>query len=205
MERYSHELPLPPLVDVLAELEAGHLEYFEGSANRDGKRYRNVRLSGPKGWTVTGLHRIVAASTLGRWVDRKVQVDHINHDPSDNRAQNLQLLTPSQNQIRRRQPLDISKAVDPSKVKRKRPSRNRPKKQSQEVKTKTAISEYLALRNQHTWQAQSGPPATAQPPAKSPSVSGPLLARKDRRTPPDEQAMQEARNTFAAKHAYRNK
>lgn len=148
MERYEHERSLPPLDEVLEQLEAGQLEYFLGPENRDGKRYRIVQLWGPDGETITGLHRIIAASALGRWVDRVHEVDHINRDPSDNRAENLEIVSPSVNRERRRQRLDVSNAVNPDKV-RKRVSRRMQKARNQEAATKAAIDSYLAARNRY--------------------------------------------------------
>ena len=148
MERYEHEMPLPPLEDVLEQLEAEELEYFLGPENRDGKRYRIVQLLGPEGWTVTGLHRIIAASALGHWVDRRAEVDHINHDPSDNRAENLEIVSPSANRERRRQRLDASKAANPDKV-RKRVSRRKAKFEKLQAETQAAIDRELALRNRY--------------------------------------------------------
>jgi hypothetical protein len=148
MERYEHERSLPPLEEVLEQLEAGQLEYFLGPGNRDGKRYRIVQLWGPDGKTITGLHRIIAASALGRWVDRVDEVDHINHDPSDNRAENLEIVSHSVNRERRRQRLDASNAANPDKV-RNRISRRKEKARNQEVATKAAIDSYLAARNRY--------------------------------------------------------
>jgi hypothetical protein len=209
MERYDHERALPPLEDVLAELEAGHLEYFEGKENRDGKRYRNVQLWGPDGSTVTGLHRIIAASTLGRWVDREAQVDHMNHDPSDNRAENLEIVTASQNQARRRQPLDVLRAVDPNKVKKQT---SRVKKQTsrrtiknQQAKTQAAIERYLAMTNRYIGQTPHGTSAAATPTAARSLVIAPPLAKTGQKTTPDEQSLQKARDAFAAKYAHRRK
>lgn len=148
MERYAHERSLPPLEEVLEQLEAGQLEYFLGPMNRDGKQYRIVQLCGPDGETVTGLHRIIAASAFGRWVDRVDEVDHINHDPSDNRAENLEIVSPSVNRERRRQRLDASNAANPDKV-RKRVSRRMERARNQEAATKAAIDTYLAARNRY--------------------------------------------------------
>ncbi|MEP3946054.1 HNH endonuclease signature motif containing protein [Ascidiaceihabitans sp.] len=210
MERYDHELALPPLEDVLAELDAGRLEYFEGQENRDGKRYRNVRLLGPEGWTVTGLHRIIAASTLGNWVNREAHVDHINHDPSDNRPENLEIVTSSENHARRRQPLDASKAVDPNRVK-KRISRKNLKHQNQQVATQAAIERYLALRNRFTDGSAVAKletptwPSNLRPPSKQSLVVASPSAKKSPKVIPDEQEHQRAREAFAAKYAHRRK
>ncbi len=146
IERYEHEMPLPPLEEVLEQLEAGQLEYFLSQENRDGKPYMMVPLEGPDGPTMTGLHRIIAASALGHWVDRRAEVDHINHDPSDNRAENLEIVTPSVNRERRRQRLDTSKAANPDKV-RKRISRRKAKFENQQAKTQAAIDIYLSTKN----------------------------------------------------------
>ena len=43
------------------------------------------------------VHRVVAAAFLG---PSKMQIDHINSDPSDNRLENLEYVTPRENIIR---------------------------------------------------------------------------------------------------------
>jgi len=45
------------------------------------------------------VHRIVAAAFIGP-IKRNMVVDHINEDKGDNRAENLQILTHSQNKIK---------------------------------------------------------------------------------------------------------
>ena len=173
IERYEHELPLPTLEEVLEQLEDGQLEYFLGPENRDGKRYRIVQLRGPYGETITGLHRIIAASALGHWVDRRAEVDHINHDPSDNRAENLEIVTPAVNRERRRQRLDASKAANPDKV-RKRISRRKSKVENQQARTQSAIDAYLAgiIKPTEVSKRSSNPPRQNQaPPAFTPRLS----------------------------------
>jgi hypothetical protein len=44
------------------------------------------------------MHRLVMAEILGHPVPRELQVDHINHNRTDNRRENLRLATRSQNQ-----------------------------------------------------------------------------------------------------------
>ena len=49
-----------------------------------------------KGYAIqnnTGIHRII----MGIVDNKDVQIDHINHDPLDNRRQNLRIVTPQQN------------------------------------------------------------------------------------------------------------
>lgn len=48
------------------------------------------------------LHRVVARRMLGRPLVKGEVVDHINHDPTDNRRANLRVVTQSQNLLNRR-------------------------------------------------------------------------------------------------------
>ncbi len=205
IERYEHELPLPPLEEVLEQLEAGQLEYFLNNENRDGKPYMFVPLEGPEGPTMTGLHRIIAASALGHWVDRRDEVDHINHDPSDNRAENLEIVSPAVNRERRRQRLDASKAANPDKV-RKRISRRKAKNENQKARTQAAIDAYLAGIKKPTEvskrsfnpprQNRASPAIT--PRSSSTSASGELPTPRPRSNATDRKALPSG-NDLAAK------
>lgn len=48
------------------------------------------------------LHREILGRVLGRSLKRHEYVDHINHDPFDNRIENIRLATNQQNQANRR-------------------------------------------------------------------------------------------------------
>jgi len=44
------------------------------------------------------MHRLIMSWAAGQRLPRHLQVDHLNHDPLDNRRANLRLCTPNQNQ-----------------------------------------------------------------------------------------------------------
>jgi hypothetical protein len=64
-------------------------------------------------------HRFIAAVTLGKWVPRECNIDHINHNPSDNRPVNLRITTPRDNMDNRRNAL-LSELADIDQVGRSR-------------------------------------------------------------------------------------
>jgi len=69
-----------------------------GEKSRDGKPYLWFKY----GEKSILSHRFVSAVTIGKWVPRECQIDHINHDPSDNRPTNLRITTPRDNAGNRR-------------------------------------------------------------------------------------------------------
>jgi hypothetical protein len=71
------------------------------SFNPDGKGYMKARLYTPLSSNTDGrkpyrLHRIIAMTFLENYSDN-LQVNHINGDKSDNRVENLEMVTASQN------------------------------------------------------------------------------------------------------------
>ncbi len=114
---YDSELPreIPyPLLDTV--IEAEEFDYLSGmvegerpngSQSREGKDY----LWFNHGEKSILTHRFIAALTIGKWVPRAFHVDHINHDPSDNRPQNLRIVTPRDNAGNRRKVL-LSELAD---------------------------------------------------------------------------------------------
>ena len=114
------ELPYPPLEAVVQEHEfsskdgvvAGEVSF--GSENRDGKQYLKFESGDKSIYT----HRFIVSYALGRWMPRECDVDHINHDPTDNRPSNLRIVTPRDNARNRRKAL-LSELVDLDGVKEK--------------------------------------------------------------------------------------
>jgi hypothetical protein len=62
---------------------------------------RNVARPGG-GWTSERLHRVIMARMLGRPLERREHVDHINRDGLDNRRENLRLASNRENHCNRR-------------------------------------------------------------------------------------------------------
>ncbi|MCX7568258.1 HNH endonuclease [Sulfitobacter sp. F26169L] len=57
----------------------------------------------------------MVAVTIGKWVPRDFDVDHINHDPSDNRPENLRVVTRRDNNGNRRR-VRLSELADLNEV-----------------------------------------------------------------------------------------
>lgn len=76
-----------------SELYNKVLFYTDRRSNR-----RMVRLSSKR---TRGLNttyaRYLFAAHLGHWIPKELEVDHINNDPTDDRIENYQLLTPEEN------------------------------------------------------------------------------------------------------------
>jgi hypothetical protein len=116
----EHEIPYPSLATVVQEQEfsfeegvvAGEVSF--GSENRDGKQYLKFESGDKSIYT----HRFIVSYALGRWMPRECDVDHINHDPTDNRPSNLRIVTPRDNANNRRKAL-LSELVDLDCVKEK--------------------------------------------------------------------------------------
>lgn len=116
----DHEKPYPSLESVVQEQEfsfkegvvAGEASF--GSMNRDGKQYLKFENGDKSIYT----HRFIVSYALGRWMPRECDVDHINHDPTDNRPSNLRIVTPRDNASNRRKAL-LSELVDLDGVKEK--------------------------------------------------------------------------------------
>jgi hypothetical protein len=88
--------------------EAGYKLYmsrFAGKAAGSTNKMGYVTLTFKWGDAVVAIpaHRAVWAISYGEWPCPKMHIDHINWDRSDNRVDNLRLLTPAQN-VRHRDP-----------------------------------------------------------------------------------------------------
>lgn len=82
------------------------------SFNKDGKGYMKARLYSPLSKNDDGrkpfrLHRLIAKAFLSNFSD-ELQVNHINGDKSDNRVENLEMVTGSQNMFHAWNSLDSS-------------------------------------------------------------------------------------------------
>jgi hypothetical protein len=62
---------------------------------KDGYVWARVRKSKPQKWIY--LHQLVIYVMTGKWPEKGMDVDHINHDPLDNRMCNLRVVTRSGN------------------------------------------------------------------------------------------------------------
>jgi len=109
----SHEIPYPSLAKVIS---ATGFDYLAGkvegaipinSESREGHPYLQFEQFGKRILS----HRFIAAVTLGKWVPRECHIDHINHNPSDNRPVNLRITTPRDNMGNRRNAL-LSELAD---------------------------------------------------------------------------------------------
>ena len=114
---YSHEIPYPDLDSVIFETPFEYLsgvvegEIANGSKSREGHDYLWFK-HGDKSIL---SHRFIAAVTLGKWAPRDFDVDHVNHNPSDNRPSNLRVVTRKDNAGNRRAAL-LPDLTDLSKV-----------------------------------------------------------------------------------------
>jgi hypothetical protein len=81
--------------DEVAEAAKGYSWYL----NRKGYVYAHVKGSKPR--KSIFLHRLVIYVMTGKWPEKGMQVDHINHDLLDNRMENLRVVTNSVNQKNR--------------------------------------------------------------------------------------------------------
>ena len=113
LTEHSHEIPYPDLEQVILGTSFEYLkgtvegEKPNGSKSREGHDYFWFD-HGPKSILT---HRFIAAVTLGRWIPRDFDVDHINHNPSDNRPENLRIVTRRDNAGNRRKAL-LSELAD---------------------------------------------------------------------------------------------
>lgn len=69
-----------------ASLESRGTKYYAIRREKIGDRYHKIR-----------MHRFVLGLPPGLLDDSGLVVDHINHDPLDNRKSNLQLVTQAEN------------------------------------------------------------------------------------------------------------
>lgn len=109
---YEHEIRYPPLRAVMLRfqidpntgtilLNGRDATHTTGEYNRDGRAYRGVTFNDK----AIKAHRLIAAVVLGAWVDRARVIDHIDHNPENNAASNLEVVTPQENAKRARKPL----------------------------------------------------------------------------------------------------
>ncbi|OUS04099.1 hypothetical protein A9Q96_14125 [Rhodobacterales bacterium 52_120_T64] len=109
----SNEVPYPPLNQIIQfatfDYPAGTVEgeVPNGATSREGDPYLCFKHADKRILS----HRFISAVTLGRWVPRECDIDHINHNPSDNRPTNLRITTPRDNAGNRRNAL-LSELVD---------------------------------------------------------------------------------------------
>lgn len=104
---HPHEIPYPDLDEVIGDTSFDYVagtvegEVPNGSVSREGLEY--LWFKHRKKSILS--HRFIAAVTLGKWVPRDFDVDHVNHKPSDNRPTNLRILTRRDNAGNRRKAL----------------------------------------------------------------------------------------------------
>lgn len=103
----ENEDPYPDLERVIEatgfDLSSGHVhgEMPSGAKSREGKPYMVFKYGGKRILS----HRFIIAVGLGKWPPREFDVDHVNHDPSDNRPSNLRVVTRKDNAGNRRRAL----------------------------------------------------------------------------------------------------
>ncbi|WP_299971234.1 HNH endonuclease signature motif containing protein [uncultured Roseobacter sp.] len=110
---HSHEIPYPDLSEVVRD---GLYEYLAGTVDGETPNGSKSREGHDYLWFQCGkksilTHRFIAAVTLGKWVPRDFDVDHVNHNPSDNRPINLRIVTRRDNAGNRRRAL-LSELAD---------------------------------------------------------------------------------------------
>lgn len=114
---HPHEIEYPDLSDVIDGNEfdypAGTVfgEKPNGSKSPEGHDYLWFK-DGEKSILT---HRFIVAVTIGKWVPRDFDVDHINHNPSDNRPENLRVVTRRDNNGNRRR-VRLSELADLNEV-----------------------------------------------------------------------------------------
>lgn len=104
---HPHEIQYPKLDEVIGSTSFEYLagtvegEVPNGSLSREGFDYPWFK----HGKKSILTHRFIAAVTLGKWVPRDFDVDHVNHNPSDNKPTNLRIVTRRDNAGNRRKAL----------------------------------------------------------------------------------------------------
>ncbi|SFS14725.1 HNH endonuclease signature motif containing protein [Yoonia litorea] len=104
---YPHEIPHPKLEEVIGSVA---FDYLEGTVEGENPNGETSRDGNPYLWFKHAnksilSHRFISAVTLGKWVPRECNIDHVNHNPSDNRPSNLRITTPRDNAGNRREAL----------------------------------------------------------------------------------------------------
>ena len=89
--------------NISIELEASKYTLYKGLIYRNIKLTDNhsgylfVKLTNDKEHKVLYVHRLVYMTFIGS-IPKGMQINHINHNKYDNRIENLEILTPSENQ-----------------------------------------------------------------------------------------------------------
>lgn len=104
---HEHEIPHPKLESVISSVT---FDYLAGTVDGETPNGETSREGNPYLWFKHAnksilSHRFISAVTLGKWVPRECNIDHINHNPSDNRPSNLRITTPRDNAGNRREAL----------------------------------------------------------------------------------------------------
>ena len=97
-------------------MEANAFEYLAGTVDGEVPNGSRSREGHDYLWFQHGgksilSHRFIVAVTLGKWAPRDFDVDHVNHNPSDNRPLNLRVVTRKDNAGNRRTAL-LSELAD---------------------------------------------------------------------------------------------